>query len=104
MPKPESTLPENQVMPDSQLEKHVRCHFSTAYKLRILAEAGQCAHGELGPLLRREKLYSNQLNAWRKELAKGGEAVAVINTYSRSTVLEKVRISEVGKIFEYDTR
>ena len=74
MPKPESTLPEKQAMPDSQLEKRVRRHFSTAYKLRILAEAGQCAHGELGPLLRREKLYSNQLNAWRKELADGGEA------------------------------
>jgi transposase-like protein len=74
MPKPESEMPENQVKPDPQLEKRVRRHFSTAYKLRILAEADQCAHGELGSLLRREKLYSNQLSAWRKELASGGEA------------------------------
>lgn len=59
--------------PDSQLEKRACRHFATAYKLRILAEADQCDYGELVPLLRREKLYSNQLSAWRKELTSGGE-------------------------------
>lgn len=74
MPKPESQLPENQVIPDAQLEKKTRRRFSTEYKLRILAEADQCAHGELGELLRRENLYSNQLRTWRKQLERGGEA------------------------------
>lgn len=35
--------------------------------------ADQCAHGELGKLLRRENLYSNQLRDWRKQLESGGE-------------------------------
>ena len=74
MPKPESQLPENQVTPDAQLEKRTRRRFSTAYKLKILAEADQCAHGELGQLLRRENLYSNQLRDWRKQVENGGEA------------------------------
>lgn len=74
MPKPESQLPESQVTPDAQLEKRTRRKFSTEYKLRILAEADQCAHGELGELLRRENLYSNQLRDWRKQLEHGGEA------------------------------
>lgn len=74
MPKPESQVPENQVTPDAQLEKRTRRHFSTEYKLRILAGADQCAHGELGRLLRRENLYSNQLRDWRKQLESGGEA------------------------------
>jgi transposase len=60
------------------LKKRTRRRFSTViptkYKLRILAEADQCGHGELGPLLRRENLYSNQLRDWRKQLKAGGEA------------------------------
>ena len=39
---------------------------------RILAEADACQHGELGQLLRREKLYNSQLTTWRKELAESG--------------------------------
>ncbi|MCL1488061.1 MAG: transposase [Marinobacter sp.] len=74
MPKPESQIPDNHILPDSQLEKRTRRRFSTKYKLRILAEADQCAYGELGPLLRRENLYSNQLRDWRKQLEVGGEA------------------------------
>ena len=74
MPKPESQLPESQVTPDVQLEKRTRRRFSTEYKLKILAEANQCAHGQLGELLRRENLYSNQLRDWRKQLESGGES------------------------------
>src|SRR5680860_1669318 len=74
MPKPELQIPDNHILPDTHLEKRTRRRFSTKYKLRILAEADQCAHGELGPLLRRENLYSNQLRDWRKQLEAGGEA------------------------------
>src|SRR5690606_34121955 len=42
------------------------------YKLKILAEADACNHGQLGALLRREKLYSAQLQIWRRELKEQG--------------------------------
>jgi len=74
MPKPVvSSMPATQVVPDPMLEKRTRRQFSTEYKLRIIAQADQCRRGELGALLRRENLYSNQLQAWRKQLAQGGE-------------------------------
>jgi len=68
MPKPSST----EVTPDPKLERRTRRKFTTEYKLRTIAEADACAHGELGPMLRREGLYSNQLQQWRRELGDGG--------------------------------
>lgn len=71
MPKPESqSNPE--VKPNPDLEKRSRRLFSTDYKLSIIQQADACKHGELGALLRREKLYSNQLSQWRRELAEHG--------------------------------
>lgn len=61
MPKPYTALPENQVTLEPKLEKRTRRQFSAEYKLRMLAAADACRHGELGVLLRREKLYSSQL-------------------------------------------
>lgn len=71
MPKPEtSSSPE--VKPNPTLEKRTRRVFSPDYKLSIIQQADACKHGELGVLLRREKLYSNQLSQWRRELAEQG--------------------------------
>lgn len=70
MPKTESRS--TQVTPEPALEKRTRRQFSTEYKLRIIAEADACPHGELGALLRREKLYSNQLSDWRRQFAEKG--------------------------------
>ena len=72
MPKPPSDVPNSQVTPPPELEKRTRRRFSTAEKLRILDEADACARGELGALLRREKLYSSQLQQWRRERAAQG--------------------------------
>jgi transposase len=72
MPKPLTELPDSQVSPAPELEKRTRRHFSTEYKLQIIAEADACRHGELGALLRREGLYSGQLQQWRRALAQGG--------------------------------
>jgi len=75
MPKPPSDVPNRQVIPPPELEKRTRRRFSTAEKLRILDEADGCARGargELGALLRREKLYSSQLQQWRRERAEQG--------------------------------
>ena len=71
MPKRTSST---QVTPEPALEKRTRRQFTPEYKLRIIAEADACKYGELGSLLRREKLYSNQLSDWRREYAVKGVA------------------------------
>lgn len=73
MPKPITTV-EPKVMPDPKLEKRTRRIFTAEYKLSILQQADACKHGELGALLRREKLYSNQLAQWRRGFAEQGVA------------------------------
>ena len=74
MPKPHRKLPDPQTTPDPTLEKRTRRQFPVEYKIRIVAEADQCKRGELGQLLRREKLNSNQIIQWRKELENGDTA------------------------------
>ncbi|XOV89467.1 MAG: transposase [Pseudomonadota bacterium] len=69
MPKPTNST---QVTPEPALEKRTRRQFTPEYKLRIIAEADACKYGELGALLRRENLYSNQLSDWRREYAEKG--------------------------------
>jgi len=56
------------------LEKRTRSQLTPDYKLRIIAEADACKHGEIAALLRGEKLYSNQLSDWRREHAQRGVA------------------------------
>lgn len=76
MPKPGSQQP-TEIRPDPKLEKRTRRVFSADYKLLILQQADACQHGELGELLRREKLYSNQLSQWRREFeAEGVEGLS----------------------------
>ena len=72
MPKPILELPEKQVTADPKLEKRTRRKFTAKYKLQIISEAKTCKYGELGALLRRENLYSNQLADWRREYADHG--------------------------------
>ncbi len=74
MPKPVSKLPRTEVTPEPALEKRTRRRFSAAYKLRIVSEADRCQRGELSGLLRREHLYSSQLQQWRHEFAENGTA------------------------------
>lgn len=71
MPKPVITA-NPKVEPHPALEKRGRRSFSAQYKLSIIQQADACKHGELGQLLRREKLYSNQLAQWRRELVEQG--------------------------------
>lgn len=74
MPKSISERPDTQVTPEPALEKRTRRQITPEYKLRIIAEADSCKYGELGALLRREKLYSSQLSGWRREFADNGVA------------------------------
>ena len=71
MPKP-ATPVESKIEPKPELEKRIRRIFTAEYKLSIIQRADACKHGEVGELLRREKLYSNQLAQWRRELAEQG--------------------------------
>ncbi len=71
MPKPATTA-DPKIEPTPALEKRIRRSFTAEYKLSILQQADACKHGEIGELLRREKLYSNQLQQWRRELAEQG--------------------------------
>lgn len=50
----------------------MRRRFSSAYKLRILAEVEDCGkHERVGEILRREQLYSSHLTQWRQQRDKG---------------------------------
>ena len=50
-----------------------RRQFTVEYKRRILAEVEACSEpGEIGALLRREKLYSSHLTRWRQQLNEEG--------------------------------
>lgn len=73
MPKPVSTI-SPEITPSPEHEKRTRRTFSVEYKLDILKKADACQHGELSQLLRREKLYSNQLAQWRREFTEQGVA------------------------------
>ncbi|MGO3207488.1 MULTISPECIES: hypothetical protein [unclassified Halomonas] len=50
----------------------MRRTFTTEYKLSILQQADARKHGEIVEFLRSEKLYSNQLQQLRRELAEQG--------------------------------
>ncbi len=71
MPKHE-TPNSHEVRPNPKLEKRSRRIFTLEYKLSILKQADACKHGEIGALLHREKLYSNQLPQWWREFAENG--------------------------------
>ena len=65
--------------PDPEVpEKAKRRRFSAEYKLAILHEADRCTEpGQIGALLRRERLYSSHLVDWRRQRDTGAlEALA----------------------------
>lgn len=61
------------VVPDSEVpEKAVRRRFTAEYKRRILREAeASKEQGRVGALLRREGLYTSNLNTWRRQAERG---------------------------------
>ena len=101
MPKPVTeNLPDSQVKPDPLLEKRSRRSFRAEYKLRIVQEANACQHGELGALLRREKLYHHQIQQWRREFDEGG-----VESLSKTTPGPQPKLtSEQRKIAEQEKK
>lgn|SRR5690606_5368923 len=51
--------------------KAERRRFTAEYKRRVVQEAAQCRHGELGSLLRREGLTYAQIGKWRTGYEEG---------------------------------
>ncbi len=75
MPKPVSVGSGTEVVANPEHDRRLRRRFSAEDKQRILAEAEVCSErGALAALLRRERLYSSQLAAWRVQLEREGEA------------------------------
>ena len=99
MPKTTPKGDSTQVTPEPALEKRTCRKFTVEYKLRIISKANACKHGELGALLRKEKLYSNQLADWRRELAENG--VSGLSKSAPGPVLSKTpeqrRINQLEK-------
>jgi transposase len=58
----------SEAVPDPELKRPKRRHFSAEYKLKILKQADACKkQGEVGALLRREGLYSSHISTWRRQ-------------------------------------
>jgi len=74
MTKPKGPSSREKDLPEthSNSTKRFLRTFRAEYKLSVIQQAGECKHGELGALLEREKLYSNQLQQWRKEFEEQG--------------------------------
>ena len=62
------TLPPLMTKPDPEVPAKPRKRvFSAEQKERILSEVEAAAPGEIGPILRREGLYSSHLTDWRRQ-------------------------------------
>ena len=72
MPKKITDLEGTQVNPKPELEQRKRRVFTAEYKIKVVALADECQHGELGEFLRKEGLYAAQIAKWRKELSESG--------------------------------
>jgi transposase len=103
MPKPSHELPDSQVLPDLRQEKRTYRYFSAADKQGILAEADTCERGELGALLRREGIYSSQLQAWRKQLACAGES-GLVNAAAGRKPSKDVKDREIDALQREKTK
>lgn len=77
-----------------------RRQYSREYKLRILAEAAQCQHGEVGALLRREGLYYATLSKWRQQQAEG----KLDGHRDRQKAAEKEQAQEVKRLQRENAR
>ena len=61
------------MIPDPEVtDRAVRRRFTAKYKLSILQQADSCSEsGSKGALLRREGLYSSNLNTWHRQRDEG---------------------------------
>jgi transposase-like protein len=74
--EPAESHDKTSVIPDPEVtDKAERRRFSAKYKLSILQQVDACTEpGRIGALLRREGLYSSNLNTWRRQRDEGSLA------------------------------
>jgi transposase len=74
--EPAELLTKTPVIPDPEVtDKAERRRFTAKYKLLILQQVDACTDsGSIGAILRREGLYSSNLNTWRRQREEGSLA------------------------------
>ena|SRR5258708_6274601 len=88
-----------------------RGRFTAEYKRSILAQADACPDGEVGALLRRERLYYSHLAKWRgereagtlRDKPRGGEANAdrgEVKRLARDNAALKRKLAQAEAIIE----
>jgi len=85
--------------PDPEVpEKARRRRFSAAYKLAILREADRCTEpGQIGALLRRERLYSSHLVDWRRQRDTGALAALARTRGPKPTDPARVEVERLRR-------
>jgi len=74
-----------------------RRRFTAEYKLRVVREAEACrAPGEIGALLRRERIYSSLLSTWRLEFKRG--ALAALSDVRRGRKPASAEAREIQRL------
>lgn len=94
--------PARSLAPDAEVAATAkRRRFSGGEKRRILAAADRCRQpGEIGALLRRERIYSSNLTTWRKQCAAADLAALAPKKRGRKNdpaLVEARRIGELNK-------
>ena len=103
MPKP-MTMSDPETVANPKLETRQRRRFTMADRKRIVDEAQACTkRGELSALLRREKIYSSQLNSWRKSLEAQGERGLENKKVGRKPIMDS-KDREIQKLKDQNSR
>jgi transposase-like protein len=81
--EPAELLTKTPVIPDPEVtDKAERRRFTAKYKLSILQQVDACTESvNIGAILRREGLYSSNLNTWRRQRDEG--SLAALTTKQR---------------------
>lgn len=92
--------------PDPEVtEKPVRRRFTAKYKLGILNQADACTKpGTLAALLRREGLYSSNLNTWRRQRDEGSLAALTPKQRGRKALKPEPMAVENERLRKENTR
>ncbi len=82
-----------------------RRRFSGAEKRRLLGEADRCTEpGQLGALLRREKIYSSMLANWRKQSVRADEAALAPRKRGPKPAANREEMRQVTRLTQENAR
>ncbi len=104
--EPAESQAKMQVIPDPEVtDKAVRRRFTAKYKLSILQQVDACTEqGSVGTILRREGLYSSNLNTWRRQRDEGSLAALTPKQRGRKATPTDPMTSENAQLRKENTR